>query len=248
MQRTESHQKSTDAAIGNLEVQVRQLAKQMAERPTGSFGANTEINPKEECKVIFTRRESAEKEKSIEEDVRDEEEEKKEEGEKDKSKENGVEVSTIKTKTKSQLAQKARRDIPPATSKEAPYPLVPSNKDKEHYFKRFLDIFQKLEITILFGEVIQQMSLYKKFLKDLLIKKGKYINNETIVVGENCSAIIQKLPPKFKDSGSVTIPCSIRSVSVGKVLNDLGASINLMSLFMCKRIGNLKIEPTRMTL
>ena len=111
MQRTESHQKSTDAAIGNLEVQVRQLAKQMAEKPTGSFGANTEINPKEECKVIFTRRESAEKEKSIEEDVRDEEEEKKEEGEKDKSKENGAEVSTIKTKTKSQLAQKARRDI-----------------------------------------------------------------------------------------------------------------------------------------
>ena len=76
MQRTESHQKSTDAAIGNLEVQVRQLAKQMAEKPTGSFGANTEINPKEECKVIFTRRESAEKEKRIEgelEDVSDEE-------------------------------------------------------------------------------------------------------------------------------------------------------------------------------
>ena len=49
MQRTESHQKSTDAAIRNLEVQVGQLAKQMAERPTGSFGANTKMNPKEEC-------------------------------------------------------------------------------------------------------------------------------------------------------------------------------------------------------
>jgi len=69
MQRTESHQKSTDAAIRNLEVQVGQLAKQMAERPTGSFGANTKMNPKEECKVIFTRRESVEKEKRIEEDV-----------------------------------------------------------------------------------------------------------------------------------------------------------------------------------
>ena len=54
-----------------------QLAKQMAERPTGTFGANAEMNPKEECKIIFTRRESAEKEKRIEEDVSDKKGEKK---------------------------------------------------------------------------------------------------------------------------------------------------------------------------
>ena len=92
------------------------------------------------------------------------------------------------------------------------------------------------------------MLLYTKFLKDLLTKKGKYINNETIVVGGNCSAVIQKLPPKFKDPGSVTIPCYIGNVSVGKTLIDLGASINLMPLSMCRRIGNLKIDPMRMTL
>ena len=225
-----------------------QLAKQMAEKPTNNFGANTEKNPKKECKVIFTRRENVEKEKRIEEDVCDEEGEKKEEGEKDKSKESGDEVSSTKTKTKNQLAQEARREIPPTSSKETPYPLVPSKKDKEHYFKQFLDIFQMLEITIPFGEVIQQMPLYKKFLKDILIKKGKYINSETIVVGKNCRAVIQKLPPKFKDLGSVTIPCSIGSVSVGKTFIDLGTGINLMSLSMYRRIGNLKIEPTRMTL
>ncbi|KHN40172.1 hypothetical protein glysoja_041835, partial [Glycine soja] len=53
---------------------------------------------------------------------------------------------------------------------------------------------------------------------------------------------------KFKDLGSVTILCSIGNLSVGKTLIDLGASINLMSLSMCKRIGDLKIDPTRMTL
>ena len=92
------------------------------------------------------------------------------------------------------------------------------------------------------------MPLYKKFLKYILIKKGKYINSENIMVKENCSAVIQKLPPKFKDPGSVTIPCSIGSVSIGKALIELRASINLMSLSMYRRIGNLKIEPTRMTL
>ena len=37
-------------------------------------------------------------------------------------------------------------------------------------------------------------------------------------------------------------------MSVGKALFDLGASINLMPLSMCRRIGSLEILPTRMTL
>ena len=133
--------------------------------------------------------------------------------------------------------------------KKVPYPLVPSKKDKERYFAHFLDIFSKLEITIPFREALQQMPLYTKFLKDFLTKKGKYINDESIVVEGNCSALIQrKLPHKFKDPGSVTIPFSIRDMSVGKALIDLGASINLMPLSMCQRIKNLKIAPMRMTL
>ena len=32
-----------------------QLAKQLAENSSGGFGANTEKNPKEECKTIMTR-------------------------------------------------------------------------------------------------------------------------------------------------------------------------------------------------
>jgi len=35
---------------------------------------------------------------------------------------------------------------------------------------------------------------------------------------------------------------------VGKALVDLGASINLMPLSMCRRLGELEIMPTRMTL
>ena len=60
--------------------------------------------------------------------------------------------------------------------------------------------------------------------------------------------VIQKLPPKFKDPGSITIPCSIADVFIGKALIDLGASINIIPLSMCRRIENLKIDPIRMTL
>ena len=152
-------------------------------------------------------------------------------------------------KTKSELAREKKKEVVPSSEKEAPYPLVSSKKDKERHFARFLDIFKKLEITIPFGEVLQQMPLYSKFLKDLLTKKGKYIHSDNIVVECNCSVVIQRiLPPKYKDPGSVTIPCSIGAMSVGKVLIDLGASINLMPLSMCRRIGELEILPTRMTL
>ena len=55
MQVSMSNQKSTESAIKNLEVQVGQLAKQLAERPSNNFTTNIEKNPKEECKVLMTR-------------------------------------------------------------------------------------------------------------------------------------------------------------------------------------------------
>ena len=61
-----------------------------------------------------------------------------------------------------------KREITSAEGKEVPYPLVPSKKDKERHLARFLDIFKKLEITLPFGEALQQMPLYAKFLKDML--------------------------------------------------------------------------------
>ncbi|XP_017423601.2 uncharacterized protein LOC108332809 [Vigna angularis] len=93
------------------------------------------------------------------------------------------------------------------------------------------------------------MSSYAKFLKELLTKKMKYIEEETIEVQGNCSAIIQKLlPPKYKDPGSFIIPCIIGNISVGKSLIDLGASINLMPLSMFEKIEGLELKPTRTTL
>ena len=93
------------------------------------------------------------------------------------------------------------------------------------------------------------MPLYAKFLKDMLTKKNRYIHSDKIVVEGNCSAIIQRiLPPKHKNPGVVTIPCSIGEVVVGKALIDLGANINLMPLSMCRRLGELEIIPTHMTL
>ena len=55
MQVSMSNHKSTESAIKNLEIQVGQLAKKIAENSSRGFGANTEKNPKKECKVVMTR-------------------------------------------------------------------------------------------------------------------------------------------------------------------------------------------------
>ena len=55
MQVTMSNHKSTESALKNLEVQVGQLAKQIADKSSNSFVANTEKNPREECKAVMTR-------------------------------------------------------------------------------------------------------------------------------------------------------------------------------------------------
>ena len=55
MQVTTSNYKRTESALKNLEVQVGQLTKQIADKSSNNFMTNTEKNPKEECKTVMTR-------------------------------------------------------------------------------------------------------------------------------------------------------------------------------------------------
>ncbi|KAL0430789.1 UNVERIFIED_CONTAM: hypothetical protein Sradi_0704900 [Sesamum radiatum] len=71
----------------------------------------------------------------------------------------------------------------------------------------------------------RQMLSYAKFLKEVISNKRKWEGGETVKPNEACSAILQnKLPPKFKDPGSFSIPCTIGNTDFDKALCDLGAS------------------------
>ncbi|KAH1265253.1 hypothetical protein GmHk_01G000997 [Glycine max] len=268
---TMSNHKSTESALKDLEVKVRQLAMQIADKSSNSFVANTEKNPKEECKAVMTRnkrfvekenensvvskKKAAEKKgiDDMKDDVRGERNQEKEKQimkkKKKMKKMKKMKKNLNEERSRSEQAREREREKVVNEGAEVPYPMVPSKKEKDRHLARFLDIFRKLEITMPFREALQQMPLYSKFLKDMLIRKHKYIHQENIVVEGNCSVVIQKiLSPKHKDPGSVTIPCSIGEVTVGKALIDLGANINLMPLSMCRRLEELEIMPTRMTL
>ncbi|XP_057755821.1 uncharacterized protein LOC130975003 [Arachis stenosperma] len=155
----------------------------------------------------------------------------------------GTRISTLKSHQEGEA-------LKPCLSK-APYTqqLQLKKKGEDNQFSRFLEIFKKLQINIPFAEAIEQIQLYAKFLKELITKKRSWKNNETMVLTEECSAIIQhKLPQKLKDPGSFQIPCIIGEITVEKDLCNLGASKNLMSLAMMKKRKIEVAKPIRMAL
>ena len=82
-------------------------------------------------------------------------------------------------------------------------------------------MLKKIEINIPFVEAITQMPNYAKFLKDILSKKKKIIEEGVVSLTVTCNAIIQKsLPAKMKDLGSFTIPCTIGKYEFKKALCD----------------------------
>nr|GEW35240.1 reverse transcriptase domain-containing protein [Tanacetum cinerariifolium] len=70
-----------------------------------------------------------------------------------------------------------------------------------------------------------------------------------IPLNENFSTILlKKLPEKLRDPGKFLIPCDFPGMDVCHALADLDASINLMPLFIWKKLSLPEPTPTRMTL
>ncbi|XP_060965092.1 uncharacterized protein LOC133034089 [Cannabis sativa] len=98
-------------------------------------------------------------------------------------------------------------------------------------------------------KALEQMPNYVKFLKDILTKKRRLGEFETVALTESCSAMLKsKILPKLKDPGSFTISISIGGRDVGRALCDLGASINLMPMSIFKKLEIGEARPTTITL
>ena len=161
MQASMANQKNTEASIRNLETQVGQLAKQLADQQGSQFSANTQTNLKEHCKAITTR-----SGKVVGDGIGDklnvegsgvEEEKHESEGEKEKSREESGK-SEKSDRNESQMRSPPMRDVP--------YPHTPSRKDKDRQFSRFMDVLKRLQINIPFTEALEQMPTYARFMKE----------------------------------------------------------------------------------
>ena len=111
-------------------------------------------------------------------------------------------------------------------------------------------MFKKMEVNILFFlEELTQMPHYAKFMKNILSRKRKIIEEGVVSLTTTCSAVIQKsLPEKMRDPGSFTIPYTIENSELGKTLCDSRANINLIPLSVIWILSLGERTPTTMTL
>ncbi|XP_052204333.1 uncharacterized protein LOC127809523 [Diospyros lotus] len=217
----------------NLEVQLGQISNAINSRDQGKLPSKTEVNPRDEVKVVTLRSAKQLGEVSSEHVIGD------------VGKKNNVEISY----------ENEQNEMPPLTPPVKPYvPPIPfpqrlkQNKvDKQ--FEKFLKVFKQLRINIPFADALAQIPAYAKFLKEIMSNKRKLEDYKTIALTEECSAVIQKkLPPKMRDPGSFSIPCTIGDIDFSKALCDLGASVSLMPLSMCRKLGLKEIQPTTISL
>ncbi|XP_016206504.1 uncharacterized protein LOC107646876 [Arachis ipaensis] len=221
--------KNQGDTIKRLESQVGYLSQQIP-KSTDSFPSDTEKNPRgetknvrwEECKAITLRDEEI-----LEEKV-------------SKPSEHTQGIPKEKLEEKEQGIDSAQMKEPIEKEILSPYvPKVPfpQGGEKEKSYSRFLDMFASLHINIPFIEALQQMASYIKCMKELLTKKNPLKDGQTVVMNRECSALIQKdLPTKKKDPKSFHIPCAIGDTMIDREFCDLGASINLMPLYLMKKL------------
>jgi len=210
MQASMNNQKNTKASIRNLETQVGQLAKQLVDQQGSKFSTNTQTNPKEHYKSITTR-----SGKVVGEGIGDklnieesgvEEEKNESEGEKEKSRE-----ESEKSEKKSDKHKKGESQMRSPPVRDIPYPHAPSRKDKYRQFSRFMDVLKRLQINIPFTEALEQMPTYARFMKELLTKKRRIPDQETVELEAGCSAIIKKiLAAEIWRSGKLHLSCHHR--------------------------------------
>ncbi|XP_062080747.1 uncharacterized protein LOC133785536 [Humulus lupulus] len=207
---------SQTTSLRNLESQLGQLANELRNRPQGTLPSDTK-NPRKDGKEH-------------------------------------CKVVTLKSGKNMELTEdnSIAAAIPPQNAigktiskPPPPFPQRFQKQQQDGQFRRFLDVLKQLHINIPLEEALEQMPNYVKFLKDILTKKKRLGEFETVALTEGCSAILKsKIPPKLKDPGSFTIPCSIG----GRALCDLGASINLMPMSILKKLGIGEARPTTVTL
>jgi len=86
-------------------------------------------------------------------------------------------------------------------------------------------------------------------LRELLSKKGDNGGASVVPIGETCSAILQRgLLEKLQELGSFSIPCCIGKLKIERALCDLGASISLTPLYICKKLKLPDLHPTTMVI
>ncbi|GAU40179.1 hypothetical protein TSUD_374870 [Trifolium subterraneum] len=95
-----------------------------------------------------------------------------------------------------------------SSSVKLPYPRKKKVKAEDQaQFKRLMKLLHNLQLNVPLVEALEQMSLYSKFLKELLTTKRKPLDDDTVDMTEECSSInLMSLAMMKKIPGAVAKP------------------------------------------
>ncbi|XP_052488021.1 uncharacterized protein LOC128041752 [Gossypium raimondii] len=223
----ENMQQELGASLRALENQVGQIGNSLNSRPQGALLSDTEksiTQEKEQCNAITLR--------------------------------SGTQLDDVVQDTTTEWhnfrlnhgknSKSTEKHNAPEKGKQK---NITAESDHDVQFKRFLDVLKQLHINIPLVEALEQMPNYVKFMKDILSKKYRLGEFETVALIEGCTTMLMnKLPLRLKDPRSFTIPCSTGNHYIGKTLCDLGASVNLMPMSIFRKLGIGKARLITVTL
>ena len=173
-----------------MENQIAQIAQQVSHlsRPQGHLPGQPETNPKGQMNAITLL--SDRELESPPMPMREERRETDNEGAVDK--EAPTEIPNKRVHT--EMTQEVRAEhVSPLVKLYKPlvsYPQRLVKAKEDHKYGKFLEMLKKFHINIPFLKAITDMPSYAKFLKDLLSNKGKLLENATVALTEEYSAII----------------------------------------------------------
>nr|GEV68936.1 reverse transcriptase domain-containing protein [Tanacetum cinerariifolium] len=128
------------------------------------------------------------------------------------------------------------------------YPQRLKKEKIEAQYGKFLDMIRAVRINVPLVNVLAGIPNYGKFLKELVSNKHKLEQISAAFLSDESSALIQhKVLPKHGDLESFLIPCNFNKAFSCDALDDLGASINLMSYSLYVKLSLETLKPTKMS-
>nr|GFA49753.1 reverse transcriptase domain-containing protein [Tanacetum cinerariifolium] len=208
---------------------------------SNSLPSNTIPNPKGEAKAITTKSGMSYKEPPIPPPGVGEQEPIEETTDTELSSTEDIQPPSVQVQVQEEEPIEKPSVVIPKAKANLPYP---SRLAKENIHEKddilaakFMEIFRDLHFELSFADAHVHMPKFTSMFKKLLNNKNKLIELTKTPLNENCSAVVlKKLPKKLGDPGRFLIPCDFSEFDNCLALADLGASINLMSLLIWKKL------------
>jgi len=230
-----THRKTMDTQITQIGQQVSHLS-----RPLGHLPGQPETNPRCHVNVISTMREGLEESPAM------------------------VLQEVVLIPDSAGIEWKKKEEnlssvgdpshTPPAHTYQPPVPFPHRQawsklSQLEPIFTRFLDTLRQIYVSSPFMKALKDASAHLKFLRELMSKKGEPGEVSVAPIGGSYSALLQRRSPsKLQDPENFSIPCCIGDMQIERTLCDLGSSVSLMPLSLCKKLQLRDLTPTSMTI